>query len=95
MLPQTIDVIELAQQQGLEYKMDGARVQVHRSGSDVRVFTRRLNDVTAAVPELGGTGRVHDWRVSFEIVWARVVPSASILVRVLSSSMSPFTPNIS
>ncbi len=36
----------------LEYKLDGARVQVHRAGDDVRVYTRRLNDVTAAVPEL-------------------------------------------
>lgn len=36
----------------LEYKFDGARVQVHRSGSDVAVFSRRLNDVTAAVPEV-------------------------------------------
>jgi len=36
----------------LEYKMDGARVQVHRSGDDVVVFSRRLNDVTAAVPEV-------------------------------------------
>ena len=36
----------------LEYKMDGARVQIHKSGDDVRVFSRRLNDVTAAVPEV-------------------------------------------
>lgn len=36
----------------LEFKMDGARVQVHRSGADVVVFSRRLNDVTAAVPEI-------------------------------------------
>ncbi|HSJ05103.1 MAG TPA: ATP-dependent DNA ligase [Longimicrobiales bacterium] len=36
----------------LDYKLDGARVQVHRSGDDVRVYTRRLNDVTAAVPEI-------------------------------------------
>jgi DNA ligase-1 len=36
----------------LEYKLDGARVQVHRAGDEVRVYTRRLNDVTAAVPEL-------------------------------------------
>jgi DNA ligase-1 len=35
-----------------EYKLDGARVQVHREGDEVRVFTRALNDVTAAVPEL-------------------------------------------
>src|SRR2546421_364328 len=36
----------------LEYKFDGARVQVHRSGEDVRVFSRALNDVTPAVPEI-------------------------------------------
>src|SRR5215472_11230753 len=35
-----------------EYKFDGARVQVHRSGGDVRVFSRALNDVTAAAPEI-------------------------------------------
>ncbi|MGI9332859.1 MAG: ATP-dependent DNA ligase, partial [Gammaproteobacteria bacterium] len=31
-----------------EFKLDGARIQVHKSGSEVRVFTRRLNEVTAA-----------------------------------------------
>lgn len=36
----------------LEFKMDGARVQAHRSGDDVRVYTRALNDVTPAVPEV-------------------------------------------
>jgi DNA ligase 1 len=36
----------------LEWKLDGARVQVHKSGSDIRVFTRNLNDVTARVPEV-------------------------------------------
>jgi DNA ligase 1 len=36
----------------LEYKFDGARVQVHKSGDEVRVFSRRLNEVTAAVPEV-------------------------------------------
>lgn len=36
----------------LEWKLDGARVQVHKSGDEVRVFTRNLNDVTIAVPEV-------------------------------------------
>ena len=36
----------------LEYKMDGARVQVHKSGDDVRVYSRSLKDVTQAVPEI-------------------------------------------
>ena len=35
-----------------EWKLDGARVQVHKSGDEVRVFTRNLNDVTARVEEL-------------------------------------------
>lgn len=36
----------------LEYKLDGARIQVHKQGEDVRVYTRALNDVTASVPEV-------------------------------------------
>src|SRR6266853_1353703 len=36
----------------LEYKLDGARVQVHKSDDDVAVYSRSLNDVTAAVPEV-------------------------------------------
>jgi DNA ligase-1 len=36
----------------LEYKLDGARIQVHKSGDEVGVFSRRLNDVTPAVPDL-------------------------------------------
>ena len=36
----------------LEYKFDGARVQVHRSGGDVQVFSRSLLNVTGAVPEI-------------------------------------------
>jgi DNA ligase-1 len=35
-----------------EYKLDGARIQAHKEASDVRIFTRYLNDVTAAVPEI-------------------------------------------
>jgi len=36
----------------LEWKLDGARVQVHKSGGDVRIYTRTGNDVTAAAPEI-------------------------------------------
>jgi DNA ligase-1 len=35
-----------------ELKLDGARIQVHKSGDEVRVFSRALRDVTAAVPEV-------------------------------------------
>jgi DNA ligase-1 len=35
-----------------EAKLDGARVQIHRDGDDVRIFTRSLDDVTARLPEV-------------------------------------------
>ncbi|MBO3102150.1 ATP-dependent DNA ligase [Cellulomonas fengjieae] len=36
----------------VDSKLDGIRVQVHRQGSDVRVFTRSLDDITDRVPEI-------------------------------------------
>jgi DNA ligase-1 len=36
----------------LEWKVDGARVQVHKAGDTIHVYTRSLNDVTASVPEV-------------------------------------------
>ena len=36
----------------VDTKLDGIRVQLHKSGSDVAVFTRSLDDVTSRVPEL-------------------------------------------
>jgi len=36
----------------IEWKLDGARIQVHRRGDRVAVYTRNLNDVTARVPEV-------------------------------------------
>jgi len=37
---------------GVEWKLDGVRVQIHRSGQEVAVFTRTLDDITARVPEI-------------------------------------------
>ena len=36
----------------VEWKLDGARVQVHKAGDEVRIYTRNLNDVTVRVPEI-------------------------------------------
>jgi DNA ligase-1 len=36
----------------VEYKLDGARIQVHRHGDEVRIFTRSLADVTHRLPEI-------------------------------------------
>jgi len=44
-----------------EYKLDGARIQVHKGGEDVRIFTRQLQDVTDRLPEI--------------VAWARTLPA--------------------
>jgi DNA ligase-1 len=46
----------------VDAKLDGIRIQVHRSGDDVRVYTRSLDDITDRVPELVGVVR----RMAFE-----------------------------
>jgi DNA ligase-1 len=49
-----------------EQKVDGARLQVHRAGEVVRVFTRQLQDVTDRVPEV--------------VEWARSLPIGELVV---------------
>jgi DNA ligase-1 len=51
---------------GIEWKLDGARVQVHRLGDEVRAFTRNLADITSRVPEL--------------VEAIRTVPSESVII---------------
>jgi DNA ligase-1 len=34
----------------IEWKLDGIRIQIHRRGRDVRIYTRNLNDITYALP---------------------------------------------
>ncbi len=41
----------------LEYKLDGARIQIHRKGGEVRVFSRRLTEVTDSLPEVVALAR--------------------------------------
>ena len=36
----------------VDWKVDGARIQIHRDGETVRVFTRTLDEVTARLPEV-------------------------------------------
>ncbi len=60
MLAQVADEISEALQEhggetAFEYKYDGARVQIHKLGGEVRIFSRSLSDVTASLPEIVGT----------------------------------------
>ncbi len=41
----------------LEYKYDGARVQLHRDGDRVRIWSRRLSDVTRSLPDVVAIAR--------------------------------------
>ncbi|HTX85141.1 MAG TPA: ATP-dependent DNA ligase [Streptosporangiaceae bacterium] len=50
--PTVAAALERISPAAVEWKIDGVRVQVHRQGSDVRVFTRTLDDITSRVPEL-------------------------------------------
>ncbi len=43
----------------VEWKLDGARIQVHRDGDDVRVYTRNLNDITGRLPGVVEWARAH------------------------------------
>jgi len=44
--------LEATGEASVEYKLDGARIQVHRAGDEVRIFTRTLADVTHRLPEV-------------------------------------------
>jgi len=54
------EALERLGEAAFEYKLDGARIQVHKGGEEVRVFTRQLQDVTERVPEV--------------VEWARALP---------------------
>jgi len=60
------EALERLGEAAFEYKLDGARLQVHRAGEEVRVFTRQLQDVTARVPEV--------------VEWARGLPVREAVV---------------
>jgi len=36
----------------LEYKLDGARIQIHKDGDAVKIYTRNLSEVTSSLPEI-------------------------------------------
>ncbi len=61
------DAVESFDLASVEWKLDGIRIQIHRRGEEVRIYTRNLNDITTSCPgpstrsstagEAGGAGR--------------------------------------
>jgi DNA ligase-1 len=43
---------QLGGEAAFEWKMDGARIQAHKAGDRIRIYTRNLNEVGAAIPEI-------------------------------------------
>lgn len=50
--PSAADALATTGEASVEYKLDGARIQVHRHGDEVRVFTRNLADITHRLPDV-------------------------------------------
>lgn len=46
------DALATLGEAAFEYKLDGARIQAHKAGDDVKVYSRNLREVTIAVPEV-------------------------------------------
>jgi DNA ligase-1 len=44
------DAVASFERGSVEWKLDGIRIQIHRRGDEVRIYTRNLNDITAALP---------------------------------------------
>jgi DNA ligase-1 len=80
MLAQTANTVaeafaELHGQLALEWKLDGARVQIHKQGDSVRLFSRRLKDVTVSLPEVVDAVR-HSGCADTAIFEGEVIPVA-------------------
>jgi DNA ligase-1 len=58
-----------------EYKVDGARIQVHKAGDEVRIFTRQLQDVTDRLPEI--------------VAWARALGPRELVVEGEAVALRP------
>lgn len=43
---------EIAPPLAFEYKLDGARLQIHKRGDDIKLFSRHLSDISASLPEV-------------------------------------------
>jgi DNA ligase 1 len=50
----------------VEWKLDGARIQVHRDGDEVRIYTRNLNEITGRLPGV--------------VEWARALPHRAVVL---------------
>jgi len=60
------EALERLGEAAFEFKMDGARIQIHKRGGDVRIFTRALQEVTPRLPEI--------------VEWTRSLPETELIL---------------
>lgn len=58
-----------------EYKLDGARLQVHKGGDDIRIFTRQLQEISGRLPDI--------------VEWARRLPVREAVLDGEALAISP------
>ena len=46
------DALATVGRAALEWKLDGVRIQIHRHGNDIHIFTRTLDDITERLPDV-------------------------------------------
>ena len=73
----------------VEWKLDGARLQAHRKGNDVRLYTRNLNDVTARLP--GVVALLHDLPVDQVVLDGEVLGLTDEGPEAFQDTMSTFS----
>jgi DNA ligase-1 len=69
------EALERLGEAAFEYKMDGARIQIHKGDGDVRIFTRQLQDVTGRLPEI--------------VDWARSLPETELILEGEAIALRP------
>jgi DNA ligase-1 len=69
------DALQSLGQAAFEYKLDGARIQVHKRDQEIKIFTRQLQDVTERVPEI--------------IEWAKTLPVREVVLEGEAIALRP------
>ena len=74
-----------------EWKYDGARLQIHKRGTEVKLYSRRLEDLTDALPEIVGfvrqsviadTAILDSECIAIDKATGRPIPFQNILTRL-------------
>jgi DNA ligase-1 len=73
----------------VEWKLDGARIQAHRLGDDVRLYSRNLNDVTARLP--GVVALLRDLDVRQAVLDGEVLGVSADGPEAFQATMSSFS----